>query len=467
VSDDRHRAYAALEAQVDRFYDRIRDLPVLSAVDADALEGEVARRFPLDHPRDPAAIVEEAGALLREHGVHVTHPRYFGLFNPSVREASILGDALAALYNPQLAVRAHAPAAAAIERHVLRTLGALVSFPDPQGASFTSGGAEANLCAVAAALARAFPAHAVDGVAALPRRPALYVSGEAHDSFVKIARLTGLGTSAVRRVPTRPDLSMDPAALERRVVEDRGAGWHPLVVVATVGTTAAGAIDPLRPLADVATRVGAWLHVDAAWGGLAALSPRLRGVLDGVERADSLAWDAHKTLAVPMGAGMFFCRHPAALATAFGVQATYMPVQGVPAEPFTTTPQWSRRAIGLKVLLALAEMGMDGAREMTERAVAMADLLREKLRAAGWRLANDTPLPLACFAPAGDASPEALQRIAGAVQRRGRAWISYAVIGGAPVLRACITSFRTDEADLDALVAELEAARAASVTPPC
>lgn len=457
MDPNRRAAWSALAEEADDLLEHLRDLPVQGGDSADAVEAEVARRFPLDRPRPPAELVRDASSLMRAHAVHVTHPRYFGLFNPPVREAAILGDALTALYNPQLAARAHAAAASAMERHVLRTLGALAGFPDPSGAFFTSGGAEANLSAVAVALARAHPEAGVEGLAATGIRPVIYVSAEAHDSFVKIARLTGLGTSAVRRIATK-DLAMRPAALARAIVEDRATGRSPLLVAATAGTTAAGAIDPIAAIADVAQREGIWLHVDAAWGALALLSPRTRGWLAGVERADSLTWDAHKTLAAPMGAGMFFCREPARLVDAFGVHASYMPVTGVPAEPFTTTPQWSRRAIGVKVLLALAETGLGALADEVDRQVALGNALRAKLQAAGFRLVSATPLPIACFAPANGASAEELQALAARIQRRGRTWISYAVVGGTPCLRACICGFRTEEQDLTALVEELGAA---------
>jgi len=458
---DRQRTWLLFADEVDRAYDRVRELRVTPVASTSAaLELEVERRFPLDRPATPEALLTAAGELLREHLVHVTHPRYFGLFNPSVRESAVLGDALVALYNPQVAVRAHAPAAAAMERHVLRALGRLVGFEEPDGSFFTSGGQEANLAAVAAALAQFHPDHAQRGLAALPCRPALYVSAEAHDSFVKIARLTGLGTDAVRRVPVGPGLAMDVTALAQGIAQDRASGLAPLLVVGTAGTTAGGAIDPLPEIAEIAAREGSWFHVDAAWGGLAALSPRLRPLLRGIERADSVTWDAHKTLAVPMGAGMFFCRHPAALGRAFGVSASYMPAQA--GEPYTTTPQWSRRAIGVKVLLSLAELGFEGWRDLVEWQVRMADRLRERLANAGWRVIHPTRLPLVCFQPGEGAPLMDLARAAALVQERGRAWISLARIGGETVLRACITSFRTDEGDLDVLLEELAEARIAA-----
>ncbi len=466
-SDDVRRAWRRVLEEIERFPREIRDLPVGPRVTASAMRREVSGydfRQPLPLPE----AVEDLIRLLRERSVHVTHPRYFGLFNPSVREASVIGDTLAALFNPQLAAWSHAPAVNEIERHTLARLGGVLGFdPETLSAHFTSGGAEANLTAVVVALAETFPETAEEGLAALPERPVFYVSREAHHSFVKVARMTGLGTASLREVRVDKGLRLDPRALERALKADRRAGRRPFLVVATAGTTSAGVVDPLDEIADVAARHGVWLHVDAAWGGAAALSPRLRPVLAGIERADSFTWDAHKWLSVPMGAGMFFCRHPGAPARAFGASTTYMPSgsRGA-ADPYATTAQWSRRATGLKVFLSLAELGLDGYRELIEHQAAMGERLRELLAEAGWRVVNDTRLPLVCFThPELEAGRKSrIGALVAAVQRRDRVWISKVVLtGGRPVARACITSFRTDEDDLRVLVDEVETARVKSL----
>jgi glutamate/tyrosine decarboxylase-like PLP-dependent enzyme len=263
----------------------------------------------------------------------------------------------------------------------------------------------------------------------------------------------------------RRDFTLDPKALDRTMAEDAGAGRRPFLVVATAGTTSTGAIDPLDELADVAARHAAWLHVDAAWGGAAVLSPRLRPALAGIERADSLTWDAHKWLSVPMGAGMFFCRHPEAVDRAFGISTGYMPAGSRGArDPYASTVQWSRRAIGLKVFASLAELGLDGYRELIERQAAMGDRLRELLAGAGWTVLNQTPLPLVCFThPSLETGrkSQAGQLVHEVVERR-RVWISKVVLpGGRPAARACVTSFRTGEDDLGVLMEELETVRRA------
>jgi len=449
--------------EIERFPREIRDLPVGTSITPTAMRAELAAydfREPLPLPR----AVDELVHLLRERSVHVTHPRYFGLFNPSVREAGVLGDTLTALFNPQLAAWSHAPAVNEIERLTLARLAGVLGFdPATCAAHFTSGGAEANLTGVLVALADRFPEATEDGLAAVAGRPTFYVSREAHHSFAKIARMTGLGDGGLREVRVGKDLRLDPRALDRAMAADAREGRRPFLVVATAGTTGAGAIDPIEEIATVAAAHGAWLHVDAAWGGAAALSPRLRPALAGIERSDSVTWDAHKWLSVPMGAGMFFCRHPEAPTHAFGTATTYMPDGSRGAlDPYASTVQWSRRATGLKVFLSLAELGLDGYRELIEHQAEMGDRLRALLGESGWQVVNDTPLPLVCSThPALETGRRSqVGALVAEVQRRNRVWVSKVVLNsGRPVVRACITSFRTDEADLDVLVDELDHAR--------
>jgi len=480
-----------LLAEVAHFPAAVRELPVVPApADASAagLRAWLAAAYPFDAPVPLEVATGDVMRHLRAGTVHVTSPRYFGLFNPSVREAGVVADALAALYNPQLAAWSHAPAACAIERHTLGQLARLLGWdPNPAHATFTTGGAESNLSALLAALSHHCPTWDTGGVAGLGARPAVYLSAEGHHSFVKIARMTGLGTDALRLVPTTARLTLDPGALAARMDADRAAGWHPLLVVGTAGTTGAGAVDPLAAIAEVAAARGAWFHVDAAWGGLAAFVPRLRPLLAGVERADSVTWDAHKGLSVPMGAGMFFCRHSAAAARAFAVSTSYMPpsvpsgmpdpvggdaAEGPGPDPYATTAQWSRRAIGLKVFLALAELGVDGYGALLDHQARVADTLRDRLRAAGWFVVNDTPLPVVCFThPEIQAGRLTTGDLLRAVYARGRVWPSDVVLGGAAegargpgerVLRACVTSFRSGEGDVACLLEELGAALAAA-----
>ncbi len=430
----------------------IAEGPVVPFVNPAEIRSHLSR-YDFAKPLKLEEVTADVELMLRKWQVQVTHPRYLGLFNPSVTAASVVGDALAAMYNPQLATWRTSPAANEIERHVLAWLIGKLGLPATAVANFTSGGAEANLSAMVVALTRAFPDYGEQGLASLPARPLFYLTSEAHHSFNKIAHITGIGRSAIRIVKIDRDLKMDVDDIAMQVTRDREEGFTPFMVIATAGTTGAGVIDPLPELGRFCRSAGLWFHVDAAWGGAAILSPRLRKYLKGIETADSIICDAHKWFSVPMGAGMFFCRDSDAVRQAFHAETSYMPKHtGDTFDPYTSSVQWSRRFIGLKLFLSLAHYGESGYVQMIEHQTRMADQLREALRRGGWQVVNVTPLPVVCFTRDGLNAAE----FATELHRRQIAWISEVRLGGsAPVLRACITSFRTSESDIDRVVREM------------
>lgn len=424
--------------------------PIVPKVAHDEIRNYLASRFDFQHPVPLNEAVADVEQMLRNWQVQVTHPRYFGLFNPSVTLASVVGDLLVAMYNPQLATWRTSPAANEIERHTLGWLTAKFGLPSNSLASFTSGGGEANLTAVIAALTRAFPEYGENGLRGLASSPTIYLTAETHATFNKIAHMTGLGRRALRPVAVDADLKMNMTDLGKQVADDRAHGCTPFMVVGTAGTTAAGAIDPLPEIASFCRREKLWFHADAAWGGAAAISPALRPYLAGIEEADSITCDAHKWFSVPMGAGMFFCRHPETMAEAFRVETSVMPgrIEGR-LDPYTTTAQWSRRFMGLKLFLALATQGESGYIEMIEHQARMGELLRDLLRRAGWNVVNSTPLPLVCFTREGLDIPKFLA----ALLERNIAWMSSVRLSnGLEAVRACVTSFRTTESDVRQVV---------------
>ncbi len=444
--------------------DQLRDLiaktesgiatgPIVPNVTPEEIRNYLAARYDFTRSLPLEDVVADAERMLSAWQVQVTHPRYFGLFNPSVTVASIVADTLAAMYNPQLATWRTSPAANEIERHTLRWLAAKFGLPAETAANFTSGGAEANLSAVIVALSRTFPEYGERGLRALPGTPTIYLTREAHHSFNKVAHITGLGRAAVRAVATDRDFRMRIDDLERQIAVDRGNGSAPFMVVGNAGTTAAGAIDPLSDISQLSKRQRLWFHVDAAWGGAAVITRSLRPHLEGIDAADSITCDAHKWFSVPMGAGMFFCRHPSAVSAAFRAETSYMPdrTSGTTADPYVTSMQWSRRFIGLKLFLALAERGEAGYAAMIERQAAMGDLLRELLRRTGWAIVNSSPLPLVCFTRQGLDIDSFLSTLLD----RQIAWMSQVRLDGSSAIRACITSFRTTESDVRQVVSEM------------
>lgn len=428
--------------------------PVVPSVTPQEIRERLAR-YDFTRPVELEEVCADLDQMLRTWHVQVTHPRYFGLFNPSVTLAAVVADTLVAAYNPQLATWRTSPAANEIERHTLAWLRCRFGLPANASATFTTGGAEANLSAVIVALTRAFPEYGEGGLRSLSSTPTIYLSGEAHHSFNKIAHITGLGRRVLRPVRTGAGFNMDLKDLARQVAEDRKNGFLPLMVVGTAGTTGAGAIDPLADLSRFCQDQNLWFHVDAAWGGAAVISPLLRPYLAGIDAADSITCDAHKWFSVPMGAGMFFCRHPEVVAAAFHAETSYMPpkTQGPVVDPYTTSIQWSRRFIGLKLFLALAHHGESGYVEMIEHQYRLGNILRDELVSAGWRIVNTTPLPLVCFTREGLDT----KRFLAALHDQQIAWMSEVCLAdGDPVLRACVTSFRTTEADVRWVVRQMD-----------
>jgi glutamate/tyrosine decarboxylase-like PLP-dependent enzyme len=442
-----------LQHEFERVQADLADGPIVHSVTADEVRAHLAGRYDFQTELPLEEVVEDAERMLRTWQVQVAHPRYLGLFNPGVTLPSVIGDTLVAMYNSQLANWRTSPAGNEIERHTLGWLTAKLGLPENSIATFTSGGSEANLSAVTVALSHAFPEYGEHGLQGLSARPALYLTGEAHHGFNKIAHMTGLGRRAIRPVNTDRRLKLDVESLRRQVRQDRDDGWAPFMVVGTAGTTAAGIIDPLPEIAEFCREEKLWFHADAAWGGAAVLSPELKQHVVGIEQADSITWDAHKWLSVPMGCGMFFCRHRESVARAFHADVTYMSGKqsGPVFDPLTNSAQWSRRFIGLKLFLALAHLGEAGYASMIEHQTRLGNVLRQELRATGWQILNATPLPVLCF------TREHLDPTAfiAALHRRQIAWISEARIDGTPVLRACISNYRTTAADIHQIVADM------------
>ncbi|MFL6202982.1 MAG: pyridoxal phosphate-dependent decarboxylase family protein [Thermoanaerobaculia bacterium] len=460
----RGELWQRLVEAIERYTMEIGDAPVAPAVDTEAFRERISA-FDFGQPMDPLAALDFAVQSLWRGQVHTPHPRYFGLFNPAPATMGIAGDALAAAFNPQLATWSHSPFATEVEQHLVRTFAERFGY-DPARAegTFTAGGAEANHTALLLALTRAFPEVARRGLLAVRSQPVVYVTAETHHSVLKAARLSGIGAEAIREVRLDSSLRMRPDVLAARIREDREEGCTPFLVVATAGTTGSGAVDPIPEIAEIADEERLWLHVDAAWGGAAALVPELRHVVEGIGRASSITFDAHKWLSVPMGAGLFLTRHPGLLERTFRVATGYMPhVPGQTlGDPYAHTLQWSRRFIGLKVFLALAVAGWEGYEQAIRHQTAMGDLLRRRLAEEGWTVVNDTPLPLVNFVDAGKEGRGGayLEALAADVVASGEAWISVAQLGEiGPALRACITHFGTGPEDLEVLIRALGRAR--------
>ncbi len=448
----RERVDDMLTRELANANERVARGSVMPTLDMPRFRQELAR-FDFEAPVPPDEVLAWSIQQLEHGTVHMTHPRYFGLFNPAPVVPAQWADRIAGAFNPQLASSGSSPAPVEIEAHVIRAIAQRAGLPANSAGHFTTSGSEANYTSLVCALTRAEPRFGTEGVRAFPGPVALYTSRECHPAWLKIAHQAGVGRAAVRLVGSDGRGRMDSGALAAAIAGDRRDGVVPVLVAATAGTTGGGMIDPLEACAAIARANGIWYHVDAAWGGAALASERLRGTLSGIELADSLTIDAHKWFATTMGCGMFVTRDAGVLSEAFQVGGDFMPSNASNLDPYLNTVQWSRRFLGLRLFLALAVAGWRGYGAHVERAAEVIDLVKLKLVQRGWAALNDSPLAVLCTAP--PASLGDVRSIVTRVLASGRAWVARTRFEGQEVIRICATHGETTLADVDELVSAL------------
>jgi glutamate/tyrosine decarboxylase-like PLP-dependent enzyme len=397
--------------------------------------------------------------VLEQGVVHMNNPRYFGLFNPPANFPSQCADRIAGAFNPQLASSGSSPAPVEIEAHVIRAMASRAGLPAESGGHFTTSGSEANYTALVCALTRCEPRFAAEGVRAFAGPVAMYTSRACQPAWFKIAHHSGIGRGSLRLIDTDRAGRLDARALAAAVAHDRAAGVVPVLVSSTAGTTSAGMIDPLAECERIARECGAWYHVDAAWGGAALASGRLRGLLAGIETADSITIDAHKWFSTTMGCGMFITRYPQVLSEAFRVTAEFMPSSNTQLDPYLNSLQWSRRFMGLRLFLSLAAAGWQGYAAHVERAAAVIERVKERLEERGWSAANDSQLAVLCMLPPPGSAPvrEIIRRLLAST----RAWAAVASHEGQDVVRICATHGEIAGRDVEELITALETSRSA------
>lgn len=446
---------------------RLPELPVSRAHTAEEVRAAVALPVP-DEPMPLDALVEHLRELTLERSMYPGHAGFMAYIIGSGTVPAAPADLLAAGLDQNVGGWRLAPAATEIELHLMRWFAESFGLPPGSGGLMTSGGAMAAFVALKAARdTRCGWDAREDGVRGHPPL-ALYASTEAHVVNERAADMLGLGRRAVRQIPVDESFRMRPDALGEAIEADLRAGVRPLAVVATSGTTATGAIDPLEEIAEICAAHDLWLHVDGAYGAIAALVPSLAPAFRGLERADSIAFDPHKWLYIPPPAGAVVLRDERLLVDAFAVHPSYVHDDkertGRGADLLERGPQFSRGFLALKVWVSLLAHGRSAYERRIEHDVELARYLHRRVRARAELepMAPEPPLSIACFRyvppdlpddPDRDAYLDRLnERLMTEIQMDGRVFPSNAVLGGRFVLRACIVNFRTEAAEIDRLL---------------
>ncbi len=387
---------------------------------------------------------------------HWNHPAFFGYFATSSSVPGILAEMLIATLDVKAMLWKTSPAATELEEVATDWLRQMLGLGDGWFGITTDTASMSSMLALAAARESrpelAIRERGMAGRTDLPRLR-VYASSQAHSSIDKAALALGFGLENVVHIDADDAFRMRPDALAAAIVADRAAGFLPLACVATVGTTSTSSIDPVPAIAEICRRERVWLHVDGAYGGVLAIVPEFRGILAGVEGADSLVVNPHKWLFTPFDCSAFFIKQPDVLKRAFSLVPEYLVTreQDDVVNYMDYGVQLGRRFRALKLWMIIRAFGVDGLAERLRQHCALAQTFADWVRAAGdWELMAPVPFSLVCFryVPRGTSEAErdrANEAIMHAVNASGDVFLSHTKLGGRFTLRLAIGNIRTEE----------------------
>jgi aromatic-L-amino-acid decarboxylase len=423
--------------------------------------GEVRAALPPLAPREPEpleAVLDDYRRLIEPNVTHWNHPGFMAYFGITGSGPGVLGEALAAGLNVNAMLWRTSPAATELEEVVTDWLRQMLCLPAAFRGHINDTASMSSFVALAAARHR-LPGLEIRerGMAGRPDLPALvvYCSEQAHSSIDKAVIALGLGLANLRKVPADGAFRMDPVALEAMIAEDRSHGRVPVAVVATAGTTSTTSVDPLRAVAEICRRESAWLHVDAAYGGSAAICPELRTLFDGMEDADSIVVNPHKWLFTPVDCSVLFVRDPAGLRAAFSLVPEYLRTdeEGV-TNLMDYGLQLGRRFRALKLWMVIRAFGVSGLRDRIRFHCALAQEFASWVKAEpGFEIVAPVPFSVVCFrlvsGRSGEEQDRVNERVLAEVNAAGPVFLSHTKLGGRLVLRVAIGNLRTTRAHVE------------------
>ena len=437
--DFKTAAYQMIDWMVD-YREGLRDRPVRPDVAYGDTRAALADTHAPELPDSFASVMKDFEDKILPGITHWQHPRFFAYFPANALWPSVLAEMLMATLGVNTMLWETSPAATELEEEMMRWLAEITGLPDQPGVIQST----ASEAAVVALLA------ARQGVMAPLDKQRVYTSREAHSSIEKAGMITGYPPDAIRLVPVKDDLSMDAVALETMIEEDVRAGFTPLALVGTSGTTSTGAFDNLVRLADIAEGNGLYFHVDAAWAGSALIVEEHRALVTGIDRADSLVFNPHKWMGIQFDCTAHYVKDKARLLSALGILPEYL--KGSAGE-VTDYRDWGiplgRRARGIKVWFTLRLMGISALRDMTRDHISWAGELCEDIRATeGFDIVTEPSLSLFTFRAVHADGDAFNQRLLDAVNRDGFTYLTKTRVKGQLVIRWQIGPHSTTRDDV-------------------
>lgn len=428
-----------------QYFEHVRDLPVLP----DTRPGELVEELPAEGPEEGESIEEIFADFQSSVFPRLTrwnHPRFFGYYPSSSTPPSVLADFLASAVNANAMLWKSSPAATELEQVTLSWLRQWLGLQEQFFGIIYDTASVSTFQAIGAAREWADPDCRTKG---MRRGLIVYITEHTHSSSEKAAIALGFGQENVRKIPVDNCFRMRADLLEKAVEEDLAAGKRPCCVVASVGSTAASAIDPVPAIAAIAERYNIWLHVDAAYAGSSAIVPEMRSVLDGVERAQSLVINPHKWLYVSVDCSILYTRHPDVLRRSSSLGAEYLRTSedGRVVNFMDYGIQLGRRFRALKLWYVFRYYGREGIIGMLRESLRLAKMLESLVRSdEEFELCAPVNFSLVCFRHRGGDAFN--QRLLSEINATGKAFLSHAVLNGTYILRFAIGNFMTNEADV-------------------
>jgi aromatic-L-amino-acid decarboxylase len=450
IDTDEFRAAARRAVDwIGDYLDTIRERPVLSRADP----GDIRRSLPAVPPEQGErleVIFEDFERLILPGITHWNHPRFFAYFGITGSAPGILAELLCAGLNVNGMLWRTSPAATEVEEVACDWLRQAIGLP-PEFVGVINDTASSSTLYALAAAREAIPDIDVRRRGMGGARLRMYTSEEAHSSVEKAGMVLGVGQDNVVKIRTDSDFRMDVGALSQAIRHDRAAGFTPFAVVATIGTTSVTAVDPVAGIADICEREKLWLHVDAAYGGAAAVLDSHRWIMAGCERAESFLVNPHKWLFTPIDCSVLYCRREDLLKRAFSLTPAYLTTgEGETVRNLMDFgASLGRRFRGLKLWFVLRAFGIDGARRRIAAHIDMAQQLRSWIEAdQDFELLAPTPFSTVVFRHRSDDA--ANERIHDAINASGEAFISHTEVRGRYALRIAIGNLRTTPEDVRA-----------------
>jgi len=455
MPDDEFRRYGyQLVDWIADYFQNIETFPVLSQVEPGWLTENLPPKPP-EKGEDFGTVIEDVDKLILPAVTHWNHPNFHGLFSTSTSSVGVFGEMLAAAFDMKAMLWRTSPASTELEDVTLDWLRQMLGLPDGFDGIIYDTASVSTMHAIAAARERAGMKVRDLGMSGRDDLPLMrvYCSEHVHSSIDKGVITLGLGLRSLRKIECNERFEMIPERLSAAIREDIAAGYLPICVIPTIGTTSSSSVDPVNAIADICEEHGLWLHVDSAYAGSTAILPEMRPLFKGWERADSIVVNPHKWLFTPFDLSVLYCKELDSLKQAFSLVAEYLKTNEQVKNGMDYGIQLGRRFRALKLWLVIRYFGVEGLQARLREHCRLAQLFASWVEESpDWEMMAPVPFALVCFRahPSGVADVDKLnEQIMNDINASGEAYLSHTKLNGEFTLRLSVGSIRVEERHIE------------------